>query len=78
VNAKALGGLAMLLLVGTVLGFLLAGAVFLVVRGLVGMFRRRPKAALAALGGVGLFIAVVIAAVSSCRIEAPTRRRACS
>jgi len=50
----------MLLLVGTVLGFLLAGSAFLVVRGLVGVFRRRPKAALAALGGVGLFIVVVI------------------
>jgi hypothetical protein len=50
----------MLLLVGTVLGFLLAGSAFLVVRGLVGLFRRRPKAALATLGGVGLFVAVVI------------------
>jgi DMSO reductase anchor subunit len=50
----------MLLLVGTVLGFLLAGSAFLVLRGLVGVFRRRPKAALAAVGGVGLFVVVVI------------------
>ena len=50
----------MLLLVGTVLGFLLAGSAFLVLRGLVGVFRRRPKAAFAAFGGVGLFVVVVI------------------
>jgi Na+(H+)/acetate symporter ActP len=50
----------MLLLVGTALGFLLAGSAFLVVRGLVGVFRRRSKAALAVLGGVGLFAVTVI------------------
>jgi cytochrome bd-type quinol oxidase subunit 2 len=50
----------MLLLVGTALGFLLAGSAFLVVRGLAGLFRRRPKAAPAVLRGVGLFIVMVI------------------
>jgi hypothetical protein len=50
----------MLLLVGTALGFLLAGSAFLVVRGLVGLFRRRPKSALAVLGGVGLFVVTVM------------------
>ena len=50
----------MLLLFGTVLGFLLAGSAFLVVRGLVGLFRWRSKAALALLGGVGLFAVTVI------------------
>ena len=55
-----MGGPAMLLLVGTVLGFLLAGSAFLVVRGFVGLFRRRSKAALDVLGGVGLFAVTVV------------------
>jgi hypothetical protein len=50
----------MLIIVGTALGFLLAGSTFLFVRGLVGLFRRRSKAALAMLGGVGLFVVTVI------------------
>jgi len=50
----------MLLLIGTVLGFLLAGSAFLVVRGFVGLFRRRSKAALALFGGVGLLAVTVI------------------
>ena len=51
----------MLLVIGTALGFLLAGAAFLVVRGLVGLFRwRRKAAALRLLGGVVLFAVTVL------------------
>jgi hypothetical protein len=50
----------MLLLVGIVLGFLLAASAFLVVRGFVGLFRRRSKSALAVLRGIVLFAVTVI------------------
>ena len=51
----------MLLVIGTALGFLLAGSAFLVVRGLVGLFRwRRKAAALRLLGGVVLFAVTVL------------------
>ena len=50
----------MLLLVGAALGFLLAGSAFLVLRGLVGLFRRRPKSVVTLLLGVGLFAMTVI------------------
>jgi hypothetical protein len=50
----------MLLVVGTVLGFLLAGSAFLAVRGLVGLFRRRRKAARDLFGGIGIFVVTVI------------------
>lgn len=50
----------MLLLVGTALGFLLAGSAFLVLRGLVGLFRRRPKSVMGLLRGVGLFALSII------------------
>lgn len=50
----------MLLLVGIALGFLLAGSAFLVLRGLVGLFRRRQKSAAALLRGVGLLAMTVV------------------
>jgi hypothetical protein len=63
----------MLLAIGTVLGFLLAGSAFLVVRGFVGMFRRRWKVStLRLLGGLVLFVVTVLLLVgaSSLRLGA--------
>ncbi len=51
----------MLLAIGTALGFLLAGSAFFVVRGLVGLFRRRWKVSvLRLLGGVVLFAVTIL------------------
>jgi hypothetical protein len=50
----------MLLLIGTALGFLLAGSAFLVLRGLVGLFRRRPRSVVPLLRGIGLFVMTII------------------
>ena len=63
----------MLLAIGTALGFLLAGSAFLVVRGLVGLFRRRRKVSvLRLLGGGVLFVVMVVllVAASSLRLGA--------
>jgi len=61
------------LAIGTALGFLLAGSAFLVVRGFVGLFRRRWKvSALRLLGGFVLFVVTVLLLVgaSSLRLGA--------
>jgi hypothetical protein len=61
----------MLLAIGTALGFLLAGSAFLVVRGLVGLFRRRWKvSALRLVGGVVFFAvtALLLVGASSLRL----------
>lgn len=56
----------MLLVIGTALGFLLAGSAFLVVRGFVGLFRQRWKvSALRLLGGVVLFAVTVLLLVGA-------------
>jgi hypothetical protein len=59
----------MLLLVGTVLGLLVAGSAFLIVRGFVGLFRRRAKSVMTALGGVALSaVTVVLLSLAAYRI----------
>ncbi len=63
----------MLLAIRTGLGFLLAGSAFLVVRGFVGLLRRRWKVSVwRLLGGLVLFIVMVLllVAASSLRLGA--------
>jgi Na+(H+)/acetate symporter ActP len=62
----------MLLVVGAALGLLLAGSAFFVVRGFVGLFRRRSKAALAVLGGVALFAVTVVLLVLASYLLGPS------
>jgi hypothetical protein len=54
------------LAIGAALGFLLAGSAFIVVRGLVGLYRRRWKvSALRLLGGAILFVVTVVLLVGA-------------